>query len=75
MYSRTNIQLKIDTVYSVFCTFSELVLGPHFIISRRLIYFLSRGGKQEIILLFLASQDRIYEYISVLHFGIVFILV
>lgn len=28
-----NIQLKIGTVYTVFCADSELVLGPHFIIT------------------------------------------
>lgn len=49
MYSMNNIQLKIGTVYTVFCADSELVLGPHFIITSmmKLICFFFRGDKQE----------------------------
>lgn len=44
-----NIQLKIGTIYTVFCADTELVLGPHFIITSmmKLICFFFRRDKQE----------------------------
>lgn len=62
MYSMNNIQLKIGIIYTVFCTDSELVLGPHFIITSmiKLIWLFFGGDKQEKIFFFLASQEMLY---------------
>lgn len=62
MYSMNNIQLKIGTICTVSYADSELVLGPHFIITSmiKLICFFCRGDKQEKLFFFLASEDMLY---------------
>lgn len=65
-----NIQLKIGSIYTVFCADSELVLGPHFIITSmmKLICFFFREDKQEKMFFFLSLQDMLYECTLLLKF-------